>query len=226
MNKNIKNISKSIGIILLLLLFSAFFFTIFNINLDNISDKNYIIYLTCSNLILLCIFIYIYRKTLIKDAKNYIKNYSQNVETSLKYWLIGFTIMIVSNLFITYILNKTIAGNEEEIRGYINLMPILMIFNTIIYAPITEELAFRKSIKDAIKNKWIYILTSGIIFGLMHVISYINSPIDLIYLIPYSSLGIAFSMLYYKTNNIFSTITMHALHNSLAVIVYLIGVLL
>jgi len=226
MNKIIKNISKSIGIILLLLLFSAFFFTIFNINLNNISNKKYIIYLTCSNLILLCIFIYIYRKTLIKDAKKYFKNFSQNIETSLKYWLIGFIIMIISNLFITYILNKTIAGNEEEIRSYINLMPILMIFNTIIYAPITEELAFRKSIKDAINNKWLYILTSGIIFGLMHIISYINNPIDIIYLIPYSSLGIAFSMLYYKTNNIFSTITMHAIHNSLAVIVYLIGVLL
>lgn len=226
MKKQILNILKSIGIILLLILFSSFFFSIFNINPNEISDKKYILYLTCSNIIILCIFIYIYRKTLLKDAKNFFKNFSQNIETSLKYWLIGFIIMIVSNLFITFILNKTIAGNEEEVRNYINIMPILMIINTVIYAPITEELAFRKGIKDVIKNKWIYILTSGLIFGMMHIISYINSPIDLIYLIPYGSLGIAFSMLYYKTNNIFSTITMHALHNSLAVAIYLIGALL
>lgn len=225
MKNKILNILKSIGIILLLLLFSSFFFSIFNINPDKISNKHYIIYLTCSNLILLCIFIYIYRKTLIKDAKNFFKNFGKNIETAFKYWLIGFIIMIVSNLFITFVLNKTIAGNEEEVRNYINIMPILMIINTVIYAPITEELAFRKSIKDAIKNKWIYILTSGLIFGMMHIISYINNPIDLIYLIPYGSLGISFSMLYHKTNNIFSTITMHALHNSLAVAIYLIGAL-
>lgn len=220
------NILKSIGIILLLLLFSSFFFIILNIDPNKISDKKYIIYLTISNIILLAIFIYIYRKTLVKDFKTFFKNFSENMETSIKYWLIGFLIMIASNLFITYILNKTIAGNEEEIRSYINIMPLLMIFNTVIYAPITEELAFRKSIKDVTNNKWLYVLTSGLIFGLLHIISYINNVSDLVYLIPYGALGITFALLYYKTNNIFSTIMMHAIHNSLAVIVYLIGVFL
>ena len=58
---------------------------------------------------------------------------------------------------------------------------------------------------------------------MLHIISYITSPIDLVYLIPYSALGIAFALLYHKTNNIFSTITMHAMHNLLAVILYLLG---
>ncbi|MBQ8192771.1 MAG: CPBP family intramembrane metalloprotease [Bacilli bacterium] len=220
------NILKSIGIILLLLLFSSFFFVILNIDPNNISDKKYIIYLTISNIILLSLFIFIYRKTLKKDLKNFFKNFGESMEISIKYWLIGFLIMIASNLFITYILNKTIAGNEEEIRSYINIMPLIMIFNTVIFAPITEELAFRKSIKDVTNNKWIYILTSGLIFGFLHIISYINNVSDLVYLIPYGALGITFALLYYKTNNIFSTIMMHAIHNSLAVIVYLIGVFL
>lgn len=226
MKNKIINILKSIGIILLLLTFSAFFFTILNINLDNISDKKYIIYMTMSNITLLFIFIYIYRKTLIKDFKEYIKNLSNNIELSLKYWLIGFGIMIISNLFITFILNKGVAGNEEEVRSLISTMPLLMIFNTIIYAPITEELAFRKSIKDTINNKWIYVLTSGLVFGLLHIVTYITNISDILYLIPYGALGILFAMLYHKTDNIFSTITMHAIHNSLAVITYLIGVLL
>lgn len=222
MNKII-NIIKSISLILLILIFPIIFLSILNIDITTITDKEYLLYLTISNLILLIIFFIIYRKTLIEDFKKYIKNFNTNIEQSIKYWLIGFIIMIVSNLIITNILNKPLAGNEQEVRNYINISPLLMIFNTVIYAPLTEELAFRKSIKDIIKNKWIYILTSGLIFGMLHISSYITSWTDLIYLIPYSSLGISFALLYHKTNNIYSTITIHTLHNLLAISLYLIG---
>lgn len=223
MKNKILNILKSIGIILLMLFFTSIFFSILNINPTKITEKEYILYLTLSNIILIIIFFLIYKNTLIKDFKSYTKNLTQNIETSIKYWLIGFIIMIVSNLIITFVLGKGLAGNEEEVRTLIDSFPLFMIFNTVIYAPLIEELTFRKSIKDAIYNKWIFVLTSGLVFGMLHIISYITTPIDLVYLIPYSALGIAFALLYHKTNNIFSTITMHAIHNLLAVIIYLLG---
>ena len=226
MKNKILNILKSLGMIFLVLFFSSIFFTILNVDLDTINDKEYIFYLTLSNITLIIIYILIYRKTLMKDFKNFTKDLTANLETSLKYWLIGFIIMVVSNLIITYILNKDIASNEQNVRSYIDAFPLFMIFNTVIYAPLTEELTFRKSIKDAISNKWLYIIISGIVFGMLHISSYIISPIDLVYLIPYGALGISFAMLYYKTNNIFSTISMHAMHNLLAVIVYMLGALL
>ena len=223
MKNKILNILKSISMIFLVLFFSSIFFAILNINLDTITDKEYIFYLTLSNITLIIIYILIYQKTLVKDFKNFTKNLITNLETSLKYWLIGFIIMIVSNLVITFILNKGIAGNEQDVRNYIDAFPLFMLFNTVIYAPLTEELTFRKSIKDAISNKWAYVLLSGIIFGGLHVISYVSSPLDLVYLIPYCSLGISFALLYYRTNNIFSSISMHMMHNLLSIIVYLLG---
>ena len=223
MKNKLLNILKSIGIILLMLTFTSMFFLILGIDIVNLTEKKYIFYLTLSNISLLGIYFLIYRKTLIKEFKDYIKDFGNNFTTGIKYWLIGFIIMIVSNLIITFILNKGLAGNEEQVRDYIDSFPLFMIFNTIIYAPLTEELTFRKSIKDAINNKWLYVLISGLVFGGLHIISYINSWTDLIYLIPYSSLGIAFALLYHKTDNIFSTITMHAMHNFLAVILYLLG---
>lgn len=223
MKNKLLNILKSIGMILLLLCFSAVFFLVLNINVSNISDKEYIFYLTLSNIILIGIFILIYRETLVNDFKNFKKNLIGNLEISFKYWLIGFIIMIVSNLVITYILNKGVAGNEQDVRNYIDSFPLFMIFNTVIYAPLTEELTFRKSIKDAINNKWGYVLTSGLVFGMLHITSYITGWTDLIYLIPYGSLGISFALLYYKTDNIFSSISMHAMHNLFAVLVYLLG---
>lgn len=222
----IKKIFKSIGIIFLLLLFSSIFFAFFNINPDSISDKKYVLYFTCSNFILLGIFVWIYRKTLINDAKSFFGNFNKNIDISLKYWVIGFAIMYVSNLFITFVLNKTIAGNEEAVRNYIDILPLFMIFDTVIYAPVAEELAFRKSIKDAISNKWLYVIISGALFGMLHIINYIEVISDLIYLIPYGALGISFALLYYKTDNIFSTITMHAMHNFMAIVIYLMGAII
>lgn len=223
MEKKLLNILKSIAVILLMLTFTNIFFSILNINTTNLTEQTYILYLTISNIILIGIYFLIYKKTIINDFKNYIKDFSNNFTIGIKYWLIGFIIMIVSNLIITFILNKGLAGNEEEVRSYIDSFPLFMIFNTVIYAPLTEELTFRKSIKDAVSNKWIYVLISGLVFGGLHIISYTTTWTDLIYLIPYSSLGISFALLYHKTNNIFSTITMHAMHNLLAVTVYLLG---
>lgn len=220
MNKLNKSF-KLIGVFLLFLFFSSIFFMILNINPNNISDMKYIIYLSISNLILLSIYIYIYRKDLSKDFKEYFEDFNHNFDTSLKYWLTGFGIMAISNVIISFILNMTIAGNEENVRNFINVSPLLMLFNASIYAPVVEELTFRKSIREVISNKWFYVLTSGLLFAFMHIMGYINSPIDIIYLIPYGALGISFALLYYKTNNIFSTITMHAMHNTIAILLYL-----
>lgn len=216
-------IFKSIGMMLLLILFSTIFFSILNINPNNISDKMYVVYLTTSELILTVIYFAIYRKTLVNDFKEFKKDINGNLELAFRYWVVGFMVMVVSNLFITVILGKTIAGNEETVRNYIVAAPILMAISTVLFAPINEELTFRKSIRDALNNKWAYVLLSGIIFGGLHVISYVSSPLDLVYLIPYCSLGIAFALLYYKTNNIFSSISMHMMHNLLSIIVYLLG---
>ena len=216
-------ILKSITIILLLLLSSSILFSILGINPNNISDKTYTPYLALSELLLMIILFIIYRKTIIEDFKKFKKDINGNLELAFRYWTIGFSIMLISNLFISLILGKTISGNEEIVRNYIDSSPLLMAISTVIFAPINEELTFRKSLRDALKNKWVYALTSGIIFGGLHVISYINVPSDLIYLLPYSSLGIAFALLYYKTNNIFSSISMHTMHNLLSIIIYLLG---
>ncbi len=224
--KGVVNIFKSIGVILFFLLFPSLLFIIFNINPNKVSNNVYVMYLTLANFILFLIFVLIYRKTLIRDGKKFLKNFSSNFELSFKYWLTGFAIMIVSNLFISFILKKSIAGNEDLVRSFINISPLLMIFDTVIFAPVLEELTFRKNIRDAINNKWLFVLLSGIIFGFLHIFGYITSLSDLIYLVPYSALGISFALLYYRTDNIFSTISMHAMHNLLAVLVYLLGVLL
>ena len=217
---------KTLGLIFLLICGSSIpliFLAILNINYNNLSTLSKTIYLFICDITILSTFIIIYKKDFFKDLKEYFtKNLTSNIETSFKYWSIGLLIMIISNFIITYLSRGGIAGNEESVRELINKVPLYMLFQLAIYAPITEELIFRKSIKDIINNKYIYILASGLIFGGMHIIGNINTPLDILYIIPYSSLGFAFAALYKKTNNIFSTITIHSFHNTLTLILYLI----
>ena len=135
-------------------------------------------------------------------------------------------------MLITIFFSTATANNEETVREYINLYPLYMFFSVSIYAPFTEEMLFRKAIHDCFKpfkennfNKYLYILLSGFIFAGLHVIGLSDKLIDYIYIIPYLSLGIAFASLYKKSNNIFSTIIMHSLHNTITILLYiLVGV--
>lgn len=222
MKRNLQ-ILKVIALIILLLTFSYIPALILNLDIASFSNAGKVLYNLTTDIIFLGILFFIYRKTLAKDFKNFTKDLTNNLEFAFKYWLIGVTIMIVSNLLITFLAPNAIAGNEEAVRSLINMYPLYMIFSVSIYAPFTEELIFRKGIRDCIKNKYIYILTSGIIFGSLHVISSVTTPYDLLYLIPYCSLGITFAYLYTKTDNIFSSMSMHALHNTLTIGLYLIG---
>ena len=163
-----------------------------------------------------------YYKDLQKEFRELKNHIGTKIGVAFKYYGIGIAVMMISNL-ILLIVFKDISTNETQVRQLLMENPLPMMFTISILAPLIEELTFRKSIKDAINSKWIYVLISGLVFGGLHVISSINSPIDLIYLVPYCSLGFIFALLYYKTNNIFSTITAHSFHNTLALILYLIG---
>ena len=139
--------------------------------------------------------------------------------SQFNYWFIGVVIMIISNMIISYFNNGGTSNNEESIRIFLEKSPVVAVIGIAILGPVIEELVFRKSFKDVFKNKWVYLFSSGIIFGALHVImSPINSFVDYLYLIPYCSMGIAVAYMYYDTDNIMTSITMHIFHNSLNVI--------
>lgn len=224
-NKIIKSL-VSLGLILLLLTWGAIpiiILSIFGVDYTTLKETNQNILMFINDILLIIFLFYLYKETIKQDFKNFFNNnLKENFKIALHYWVIGMTIMIFSNYIISIVNNGKIAVNEESVQALIKTAPLYMAFELIIFAPITEELIFRKSIRDIIKNPYIYSIISGLIFGSLHAISSLNSIIDLLYFIPYCSLGITFALLYSKTNNIFSTITIHAFHNSLALLLYFI----
>lgn len=204
---------------------SVFPASIFNINIEKMNLTIKIIYMLVCDITYMFLLLAIYYKSIKKDFTEYFKKFATNFETSFKYYFVGLIIMLISNLIITFCFSKANAGNEELIREYIDKMPLYMIFSISIYAPFVEEIIFRKSIKEIFSGnnfaiKYIYILTSGLIFAGMHLVGQITNPQDYLFIIPYGALGLTFAALYQKTNNIFSTIMVHFLHNTITIILY------
>ena len=167
------------------------------------------------NIVRALIIALIFRKDLVKDFKKFKKNFWEYNDIAVKYWLVGLVVMCVSNLIIGRFAPGGMPSNEQGVREIIKSLSYASIILTGITAPIAEELLFRKAIKNVVPKKWPYILTSGIIFGAAHIVTK-GSPLtlyDYLYLIPYSSLGIAFAFTCHKTDNVFPSMLVHSLHN-------------
>lgn len=222
MKEKIISVVKAIGLFCLFFTLSTILVMVFNIDISKFSDLDYVVYSLVCDIIFLIVIVLCYNKTLRKDFKPFFKNFGKNFEEAFKYYLVGVGVMIFSNLIITLIFNGGLSDNENTVRSYIETSPLLMFIQISLYAPLAEELLFRKSIRECISNKWLYVFVSGFIFGALHVIG-TEGLIGLLYLIPYCSLGFAFAYTYTKTDNIYSSISMHFMHNTLTLILLLIG---
>ncbi len=219
-NVDIKMVPKSL-MVLLLFFFSSLFQLILipflHYDLDNLTASQNLVLTAFSDSILVVILFIIYFKTLKTDFKNLKGNLYKNMDTAVKYWLIGLLVMMVSNIAIG-LLTDAKAVNEESVQELIHSSNYLSIITIGFLAPLIEELTFRKAFRDIFKNDLVFILTSGLVFGALHVVLSFNSLWDLLYIIPYSSLGIAFAATYNKTKNVYSSIFMHMFHNTVLTI--------
>ena len=168
--------------------------------------------------LLAIMFFLIYRKELILEFRTFKNKLMENMDQGLKCWLLGLVLMMGSNFILTFIFKAGGANNENALQEMLKTSPYLMLINAGILAPFNEEIVFRKTIKDNIKNKWIFIFLSFLLFGGAHVIGSATSFTDYFYIIPYGALGGVFALAYYKTDTIFTSMTFHMIHNIILVL--------
>lgn len=162
--------------------------------------------------------IYLFKDELIHDFKIFIEYFREYNSLVLKHWFKSLVTLMILSIIISLVTGLNTATNQENLNEMFNNLPILVGILTIIYAPIVEELMFRGVFRKFINNKYLFIIISGVVFGLLHVIDDFQSTGELLYIIVYSSLGMYLASLYYKTNNICTNIYFHMLQNTLGVI--------
>lgn len=242
--ESLKNNDKSKGFLVLLIYLSIALFGVDYLIMECLGLDPYnwglgptIVYSLVSQFTLLAIIILLFKKTISENFKEYRKNVLSYLKNYIKYWFITLGLMMVSNIFIQMIANN-IAENEKAVRTTLAALPIYTFIASVIIAPLLEELVFRLSIRKIIsKNDKLYMIVSGVSFGLLHVITSLLTIIaasikagnliltgwtDLLYIIPYSIPGIIFAYTLVKSKNIFVPISLHTIHNGVLITLQLL----
>ena len=218
MKKYLKNCSIGVLVILSYFLIPTYIkYIVANLSNGSLSEEVSVILSIIIEILTLAVILLLFNKRIKENYIDLKKNHKKYFSKYFKIYLIGLAIMYISNAILIFVFNGGLAGNEESIRSILLVHPIYVYISAVLIAPSVEELVFRGAIKNIIPNNILYIVFSGLIFGGMHLVGNVTSIIDLLYIIPYSSLGIAFAYIYSKTDNIFVTMLIHTMHNGILI---------
>ena len=218
-NNIIKKVLLFLALSLGFLIFEVIFYII-GFDFNNMTFGTSIVLTYIKYFFFLGLLVIIYRKYLIEKWKDFRKNLVNYFDISFKYWITGLIVMYVSNIIIMNILGN-VGSNEEAVQSIITSFPLAAFFMTTFFAPVIEELIFRKSLQDAVPVKKYFPLISGLIFGYIHVMGATN-PLEYLMIISYGSLGYAFGYTLNKTDNIYCVIMMHMIHNGILTLLQVI----
>ena len=230
MKKDIKYLLK------LLLCFILFFnlnylvallFNLVGINYNTFNYKDYTYFNVLIELILFVVVMLLYNKEFKKDYKIFKLNFKDNIIKIISYFALFIALKIGTALIssiLSFALNFTLgeSENQEAVMKLVSAEPLLMIINTCILAPFVEEGIFRLSIRKVFSNKYLFILVSGLFFGMMHIFpTDLPTSLALIYSITYVAMGFYLAYIYTETENIWFVIFIHALNNLFSMIISL-----
>ena len=114
------------------------------------------------------------------------------------------------------------AANQTLIESLVKSKFLVMFVQTVVIAPIVEEILFRGLIFNSLRQKnkvWAHLI-SAFLFGLLHVYTYIlaGDMSEWIKLIPYMMTGLSLSLVYENRQTIVAPILLHATTNLIAVL--------
>ncbi len=213
---NFFKILKAIGILILSNVFIYFIYAIVFL-LTNKTDISYLI----SYIIATFTLIILNFKYLKIDFYNIKKDY-KNIFVNVILFTILFTILVNLSNFILYNLSGHLADKEVSNEKLILSSPLIMFITVGIISPIFEELSLRYPYRNINISKYVKLFITTLLFAILHLTS-IKDIYDVLYIIPYIFLNLEFAYSYFKSNNIFGSILVHILNNSIIILTLLLG---
>lgn len=152
----------------------------------------------------------------------FINNLKLYLPFIIKRYFIMLGVMIIVAMPIVLLNNGQASSNQQVLNAMFKKLPMVTVILSCLYAPFVEEGVFRLSLSKIFKNKTIFVIASGFLFGALHLIDKFTSIYDLLYIFQYAALGICLAKAYKDSNNIFVSISMHFIQNFIAAMLILI----
>lgn len=217
--QRINNLTRTLIVILSYFIYTKFLFTIFEtFNIGN--PYNNWLFGFASDIIYFGFVFFLYRRTFFADVKDLEKGFRKKFLLGIKWLVIAFVLQTIVAIIIQPFLPR-ITGNDAAIM---DLPLIYMIFKTMVFSIIVEELVFKKSIRDVISSDKVFIVISSLFYGLMNVAyTELGSTIELLNILPYIVSSAIMGILYVKTNNIVLVMLVKFTYNLLPLTAALLG---
>lgn len=152
-----------------------------------------------------------------KNFWNVFKGEKASIGESIGWGILGFFLVLFGQTIAANIeIALGIQAGSENTKTIVMITEIapIMIFSTVVFAPILEELVFRRVVFGSIiqtQNFWIAGIISAIVFAAIHM--------EFTHILIYAVSGLIFAFLYYKTKRLLTSIIAHMLLNGFVTIV-------
>ncbi len=212
-NKNIEvnnDINKSI---ISLFIIAIYFIWPYFINLFNFTKYNNLIEIIL-NMFLVLVLLFIYRKDFVNDFIMF----KEAPGKCIKKLLINLLLMILSvailNILITLCFSiETISGNEQALYQIFEKNPLVLVLLTVVYYPILEGIVFRKTIRNIISDKYLFIIVTCLLYFFFNIVYAPFSVMNILSSLSYLVLMFYMSKIYWDTNNFTLSIILSMLYN-------------
>ena len=190
-------------------------------NIFNVDSSTDLLFGIICNVVLAVLLISIYHKDLKEYLKKFNKDKFKYIKTIILFFIITLVAIALTNSFVINILKiDHIAENDSALFASFKSYPLLITFMTVIYFPVVEEIVFEKTLKDVIKNKWLFIFISAIFFWYYNIayiegINYLTIISSLCYFVG----GFLRALAFHKTDNLYVPIGIKALYNLFVTII-------
>jgi len=171
--------------------------------------------------------VYVYKEVLAKDFKKFISEFS--VSKKLKIVLGGafgiFLVNILGGIITEFLFpgQDMTDENTDALYALGSVSAIYTLFKITLFSIIAEELVFRKTTREVMDDKIIYIIVSSLIYGLMNIAYADFNIISMVDLIQCFIFGVFVSTIYVKTDNIVAIMFMKLVYTLVPLTIMLSG---
>ena len=223
-NKNIMELCKVFIIFLIYLVYNSGFHMIF----DMLHIDNGIITMFTGDVLFLAGMLMLYRSDL-KESLNQLDGSKRKFIGKV---ILGVVLLFAVNMIVGMIVELLVPSNtisDDNTTSIYNLSQISFaytLFKTMVFGVVAEELLFKQSLRKAITNNVLFVISSSFIYAVMNVIyGDLNSPYLLTDMLSYFVVSATLATIYVKNNdNIVLVMFIKFFYNLLPMCILIAGI--
>ena len=195
------------------------------LNVFGISDEIVLIFL--SDLVFLIGTMLLYKNRIKDGIRDFKKiKLSKKIMFVVKWVTILFLINIIGGILTELAFPNLIEdGNTTSIYSIASVSTIYIVFKTLVFAPIAEELVFKETVRELINNDIVFIITSSLVYAFVNIM---YTELTLLTISDMMSYFIFASILSYvqvkNDDNVFMPMLIKFFYNLIPLTILLLGV--